>query len=660
MKSILLWDPRFPNAAPTRLSVHDDLASAAVRAGIAAAADPREAGALSTGAPVSSADPVLVVLQHGANKRLTSVSLPRSVAEVGATLGVVCSKDGQALNSATPTPVANVRYAMFGDSIDAPTGTGLGNIAINTNEPWVALQRLMWPIDFDSFFDPYSLRYQYITNTLGYVGSQQSPQKGQNFAIGGAGLGQIVAEFQQAYDEGYRPQAITIGGGVNSTTDNEASYKAKEQAIYDKVFSLWPNVKVGRVLIRPNASGGLARFTPQQTQDRRDWTLAILAQNATRGGGVTAINTFAKYQPGGPGTYAPSDYIQGDQLHPAVKGVGFGAAAYLPWLTATFGAGTLADNAVKRRRKASYMIPALRDMSGTPSAINVAAGAAPNAGTITGFTPPQITLAKQGNCNSNITCAVLPHPFDATKSMLRIRVEVVTGNGTERFIIRQPSFRATGVIPLTDYYEGYSVIQDDSSTSKLIEVSLNASERIVVNTQSQTTARFDSDDRVSAQRQTMLLLPHRLANPVNAATDNTISWSMGFVVDTSVAGTFDFYLVEHDIQTRTLPYGAVAVGPNTLTLSGPLQVGVAATVDVIGAGMQFNGGPPSTLACNVPGMTPSYYVPSQPVGETRLGRWRLTGTPTQAGTFADGLTETIISTLAGTPAVKQSSVVVSP
>jgi hypothetical protein len=94
MKSILLWDLRFPDRDPLRLTLADEIASAAVRAGVAAAADPAEAGALAQGGALSGADPIDVVLQHGvANERQRRVRVPLSVAQVAAGLGYAAGVD---------------------------------------------------------------------------------------------------------------------------------------------------------------------------------------------------------------------------------------------------------------------------------------------------------------------------------------------------------------------------------------------------------------------------------------------------------------------------------------------------------------------------------------------------------------------------------------
>ncbi len=104
MKTILLFDPRFPLNNPRRLTVADELASAAVRAGVAAAANSSESGALAAGAPLSQADMTEVVMQHGlTNTALARVFVPLSVALVGAALGILAPV-GRQLGGVVPTP----------------------------------------------------------------------------------------------------------------------------------------------------------------------------------------------------------------------------------------------------------------------------------------------------------------------------------------------------------------------------------------------------------------------------------------------------------------------------------------------------------------------------------------------------------------------------
>lgn len=90
MKTILLWDPRFPDRRPHRLTVADEIASAAVRAGVAAPADPVDAGILAGGSVLDPGSPTEVVLQHGrAGTAMARVMLPASVVSIGFGLGLI-------------------------------------------------------------------------------------------------------------------------------------------------------------------------------------------------------------------------------------------------------------------------------------------------------------------------------------------------------------------------------------------------------------------------------------------------------------------------------------------------------------------------------------------------------------------------------------------
>jgi len=104
MKTILLWDPRFPDRRPARLTIDDTVASAAVRAGVAAAANPAEAGSLSIGGALDPTMPTEVVLQHGSGKATRRVVLPYSVVMVGASVGIMASIGTPIAGGVAPTP----------------------------------------------------------------------------------------------------------------------------------------------------------------------------------------------------------------------------------------------------------------------------------------------------------------------------------------------------------------------------------------------------------------------------------------------------------------------------------------------------------------------------------------------------------------------------
>jgi hypothetical protein len=103
VKTILLWDMRFPERRPSRLTVADAVASACVRAGVAAAADPAESGTLASGAAISAANLVEMLLQHGvAGQRLSRVALPLAVAQVAVAAGLAAVPAGGAIIVSIP------------------------------------------------------------------------------------------------------------------------------------------------------------------------------------------------------------------------------------------------------------------------------------------------------------------------------------------------------------------------------------------------------------------------------------------------------------------------------------------------------------------------------------------------------------------------------
>lgn len=103
MKTILLWDPRFPDRKPARLTVDDAVASAAVRSGCAAAANPAEAGILGAGEPLDPTMLTEVVIQQ-ASGALRRVFLPYSVVMVGASVGIMASIGTPIAGGVAPTP----------------------------------------------------------------------------------------------------------------------------------------------------------------------------------------------------------------------------------------------------------------------------------------------------------------------------------------------------------------------------------------------------------------------------------------------------------------------------------------------------------------------------------------------------------------------------
>lgn len=131
MKTILLWDARFPDRRPVRLTVEDSVASAAVRAGVAAAADPAEAGVLSAGGALDPSMLTEVVIQDGSRGGTRRVFLPYSVVIIGAAAGVMASIGTPIPGSVTPTPTPTPTLALSPASPSVPVTAAAGTLVSN-------------------------------------------------------------------------------------------------------------------------------------------------------------------------------------------------------------------------------------------------------------------------------------------------------------------------------------------------------------------------------------------------------------------------------------------------------------------------------------------------------------------------------------------------
>ncbi len=123
MKKILLWDMRQPGSNPARLEIDDAIASACVRAGVATAADPAEAGALGAGAAIDPANPTEIVIWSGVAQRVRRVVVPSAVAALALAAGVAVLPGGAVTAGGTPTPVATWKVAANrGESMSDSVG----------------------------------------------------------------------------------------------------------------------------------------------------------------------------------------------------------------------------------------------------------------------------------------------------------------------------------------------------------------------------------------------------------------------------------------------------------------------------------------------------------------------------------------------------------
>jgi len=131
MKTILLWDPRFPDRRPARLTVEDTVASAAVRTGVAAAAHPAEADALSAGGALDPSMLTEVALQHGSGSATRRVFLPYSVVMVSAAAGVLASIGTPIPGGVTPTPTPTPTPTVPGTpTISVASGNAQNTVTI--------------------------------------------------------------------------------------------------------------------------------------------------------------------------------------------------------------------------------------------------------------------------------------------------------------------------------------------------------------------------------------------------------------------------------------------------------------------------------------------------------------------------------------------------
>jgi hypothetical protein len=175
MKTILLWGPRFPDQSPVRLTVADEIASAAVRAKVAAAADATQAGALAQGEALSSDNPVEVVLQHGAaNERTRRVVLPTAVATVAAGLGLAAAVGGPSLGGGG-APIPSTLRAPYRDDFTTAAGP-LGNRAIAGRVSYASITESN--PDANTTDNPFV-----VTSGKGYVAGRGSLSKNHAYRV---------------------------------------------------------------------------------------------------------------------------------------------------------------------------------------------------------------------------------------------------------------------------------------------------------------------------------------------------------------------------------------------------------------------------------------------------------------------------------------------
>ncbi|WP_010545201.1 hypothetical protein [Sphingomonas elodea] len=131
MADILLWDQRFPDRHPRRLSVNDTLASAAVRAGVAAPVNQADFATLNAGGALDPATPTEIVVEDGFAKRMRRIVVPVSVAAIALSLGIGASVGVPVTPSPTPTPTPAPTISQ--PSISPTSGTAGSTIFTGTD-----------------------------------------------------------------------------------------------------------------------------------------------------------------------------------------------------------------------------------------------------------------------------------------------------------------------------------------------------------------------------------------------------------------------------------------------------------------------------------------------------------------------------------------------
>lgn len=202
MKQILLWDPRLPDAAPRRLTVDDRIASAAVRAGVAAPVDQRDFAELSAGGPLAAGDPVEVTLQVGVVPRMVRVMLPSAVAAIAEQFALAASVRrpiGGGTPTPTPTPTPSQPVAVPSGFFATPPFTisraGSGSASTFTTDYDAAAKR------------PATATTIYVspTGTANGAGTQSDPVPSINMAIA---IGNATGQ----------PFAIEVAAGTYAAT----------------------------------------------------------------------------------------------------------------------------------------------------------------------------------------------------------------------------------------------------------------------------------------------------------------------------------------------------------------------------------------------------------------------------------------------------------
>ncbi|WP_156361281.1 SGNH/GDSL hydrolase family protein [Sphingomonas sp. Leaf257] len=432
MKTILLFDPRFPLNHPRRLTVADEIASAAVRAGVAAAANPSEAGALATGSPLSQADITEVILQHGAtNTALARVFVPLSVAQVGAGLGMLAAV-GRPIAGSIPSifpqfPIGT-KISVLGDSTVAHGTFGAS--------PGDKLVRKLNAGHYEvaQALKPRFAMEEWPSNTTARdnaaAGGTSSYTKqwvdGGNRAVSGSPV---------SFHAGLLPSTLAMGAPIlaYSATVNSAALPGAEQTIIDQILT--PAINAGKYVLvgtmLPWAASGTGLDTPANVASRMRINTALRAWAASVGPTKALLLDWDIPFPLDGSNYASSDNFY-DTLHPN----SLGAARLSLYLNSRLDLILPSDNQLLTRTAPNKQPnPTFTGTTGTA------------AGTVSGQVPSGYRLINASGTVSTAVASLEANAATGGQSLV-ITVQPVSGSIAEEGF--NFTYGTAGTIPVSD------------------------------------------------------------------------------------------------------------------------------------------------------------------------------------------------------------------
>lgn len=134
---ILLWDPRFPIVSPDLLELPLEVASACVRAGVAAPVDPSQSAMLSSGGALDPGNLTEMVVWSGPPQTKKRVVMPAAVASIAAGAGVAASVGVPVAPAQQPAQAFTLAMLPEGAVLDFDAATGI-TLNVNRVAQWDA------------------------------------------------------------------------------------------------------------------------------------------------------------------------------------------------------------------------------------------------------------------------------------------------------------------------------------------------------------------------------------------------------------------------------------------------------------------------------------------------------------------------------------------